>query len=123
VTRNVLCDYLADKKGEAGSGDSQVVKLLEGVESREDLARHLEAEFDRELLEEALLRVRGRVPEERWEAFRLTALERLSGAEAAGRLGMLVATVYTARSKVQKLVQEEVRRLEESATVPGDAAP
>jgi RNA polymerase sigma-70 factor (ECF subfamily) len=52
------------------------------------------------------------VPGQQWEAFRLTALEGLSGAEVGARLGMLVATVYTAKSKVQKVVREEARRLE-----------
>ncbi len=47
-----------------------------------------------------------------WDAFRLTALEGLSGAEAAGRLGMKVAAVYVARSEVQKRLRDEVRRLE-----------
>ena len=65
-----------------------------------------------ELLEEALRRVRARVPAQQWDAFRLTALEGKSGAEAAEQIGMLVATVYTAKSKVQKAVREEVRRLE-----------
>jgi RNA polymerase sigma-70 factor (ECF subfamily) len=83
VTQNVLSDYLTQKKGEAGSGDSQVVRLLENVEAREELSRHLESEFDQELLEEALRRVRQVVPAERCEAFRLTALEGLSGAAAA----------------------------------------
>jgi RNA polymerase sigma-70 factor (ECF subfamily) len=56
--------------------------------------------------------VKVRVPPQRWEAFRLTALEGLSGAEAAQRLNMKVATVFTAKSKVQKMVQEEIRKLE-----------
>jgi RNA polymerase sigma-70 factor (ECF subfamily) len=112
VTRNALCDFLSERRGERGSGDSAVVRLLENVEARDGLARQLEAEFDQELLEEALRRVRPNVPPQQWEAFRLTALEGLSGAEASARLGMLVVTVYTAKSKVQKLVREEVARLE-----------
>jgi RNA polymerase sigma-70 factor (ECF subfamily) len=47
-----------------------------------------------------------------WEAFRLPAVEQLPAGEVAERLGMNVATVYVARSKVQKLVREELRRLE-----------
>jgi RNA polymerase sigma-70 factor (ECF subfamily) len=49
---------------------------------------------------------------QQWDAFRLTALEGLSGADAAARLGMLVVTVYSAKSKVQKLVRDEIRRLD-----------
>lgn len=112
VTRNVLTDYLAEKGPDQGSGDSAILRLLANVEAREGLIRQLEAEFDQELLEAALRQVRPRVPVQQWEAFRLTALEGKSGAEAAAQLGMLVATVYTAKSKVQKLVREEIQRLE-----------
>lgn len=112
VTRHALSDFLAERGRHQGSGGSAILQLLDNVEAREGLARQLEAEFDQELLEEALRRVQSRVPPQQWEAFRLTALEGLSGADAAARLGMLVATVYTAKSKVQKLVRQEIAGLE-----------
>jgi RNA polymerase sigma-70 factor (ECF subfamily) len=112
VTRHVLLDFLAERQRVEGSGDTAVLHLLGNVEAREGLVRQVEAELDQELLEEALRRVQPRVPPQRWDAFRLTALEGLSGAEAAARLGMLVATVYTAKSKVQQLVRAEIERLE-----------
>lgn len=113
VTHHLLVDYLAEHRRQQGSGESAIIRLLENVQAREDLVREMEAEYERELFEEALKRVREQVPAQQWEAFRLTALDQLSGAEAAARLGMLVATVYTARSKVQKLVRDEVQRLED----------
>jgi RNA polymerase sigma factor (sigma-70 family) len=85
---------------------------VETLEAREDLVQRLEEEFDRELLETAMFRIQGRVKAHTWEAFRLTALEGLSGAEAAARLDMPVARVFVARSRVQKLLREEVARLE-----------
>ncbi len=112
VTRNILLDYHAQLRADRGSGDSDVLHLLENVEAREGLVQQLEAEFDHELLDLALRTVQPRVPAQQWEAFRLTALEGLSGADAAAQLGMLVATVYTSKSKVQKLVREEIQRLE-----------
>jgi RNA polymerase sigma-70 factor (ECF subfamily) len=112
VTRHALSDYVAERGRDHGSGDSEVLRLLANVEAREGLVRQLEAEYDQELLEEALRRVRPQVPAQQWAAFRLTALEGTSGAQAAAQLGMLVATVYTAKSKVQKLVREEIGRLE-----------
>src|SRR5262249_23500192 len=112
VTRHVLSDFLTERKRDQGSGDSGVLGLLENVEAREGLVPQLEAEYDGERLEEALRGVRPRVPPQQWDAFRLTALEGLSGAEAATQLGMLVATVYTAKSKVQKLVRAQLGRLE-----------
>lgn len=118
VTRNVLCDYLTEQRRERGSGDSEILLLLENVEAREGLVRQVEAELDQELLEEALRRVRPQVSPRHWEAFRLTALEGQSGAETAARLGMLVATVYTTKSKVQKLVRAELSRLEGDPETP-----
>jgi RNA polymerase sigma factor (sigma-70 family) len=119
VTRHILSDFLAEQKRRPASGDSALVRVLDNLESREGLARAVEAGFHQEVLAEALQRVRERAPAHQWEAFRLTALEGLSGADAAARLGMLVATVYTAKSKVQQLVREEVRRLEGEPTHPG----
>jgi RNA polymerase sigma-70 factor (ECF subfamily) len=102
----------ARRRAGAGTGDSTYLELLETVEARDDLTRRLEEEFDRELLEEAIVRVRARVAGHTWEAFRLTALEGLSGADAAARLGMNVYTVFKAKNRVQKLLQEEVAQLE-----------
>ena len=45
----------------------------------------------------------------------MTALEDRSGAETANALGMKVATVFVARSKVQKLLQEERSQLQNRA--------
>ena len=63
-------------------------------------------------IREAVCRVQKRVGALRWEAFRLTAIERLSGAAVADRLGMKVATVFKAKSKVQRMLREEIGRLE-----------
>jgi RNA polymerase sigma-70 factor (ECF subfamily) len=116
ITEHALSDFLAERRRPGlGSGNSEVLDRLEKMEARADLLERLKEEFDQEILEEALARVQMRAAPQRWEAFRLTALEGLSGAEAAHRLGMKVATVFTAKSKVQKLVQEEIRRLEDGS--------
>ncbi len=96
-----------------GSGDSEVGRILQDVQAREDLVKHLESEFDREILEEAMRRVRLRVAPQTWQAFWLTACEDLSGAEAAERIPMQVAQVYVAQRRVQKMLQDEVARLGE----------
>jgi RNA polymerase sigma-70 factor (ECF subfamily) len=112
VTRNAWSDYWSGRKAVAAGG-SQALELLQTVEAREDLVQRLEDEFDRELLEEAMARVRVRVTPRTWEAFERTALQGQSGAEAAQALGMKVATVFVARSKVQKMLQEEMQKLED----------
>src|SRR5262249_59714269 len=45
----------------AGSGDPQVLEQLHSVAARDDLLKRVEEGFDRELLEEAVRRVRLRV--------------------------------------------------------------
>jgi RNA polymerase sigma-70 factor (ECF subfamily) len=106
-------DFLARRaRPGLGSGDSAVWRNLNTVEAREDLDRHLEALYDREVLEEAMTRVQHRVAPHTWEAFRLLTFEGLSGPEAAPRVGLQVTMVYVAKSKVQKLLREEVDRLE-----------
>jgi RNA polymerase sigma-70 factor (ECF subfamily) len=115
VAQHAYSDFLdGRRRPERGSGDSAVLRALHSAAARDDLLSRLEEEFDRELLEEAMARVRLRVEARTWDAFRLLALEGLSGAEAAQRLGMKVATAFVARSKVQKMIQQEVERLERS---------
>ena len=108
------CDFLeSGKRPGAGSGDSTALRALAAAEAGEDLGQRLAAQFDEEVLAEAQARVQQRVQAHTWEAFRLTAVEGLSGAAAAAQLGMKVATVFKAKSKVQKMLQEEVARLEQ----------
>ncbi len=112
-------DFL-DRRRRAGpgGGDSAAWRQLETLAAREDLEQQLREAFDRELLEEALARVRQRVAPHTWEAFRLLTFEGLSGAEVAPRVGMQVTMVYVAKSKVQKMLREEVDRLEAPEAPP-----
>jgi RNA polymerase sigma factor (sigma-70 family) len=112
VTRHAWLDSGAARKAAVAAGGSQALELLQAVEAREDLVERLGEEFDRELLDEAMARVRARVVPRTWEAFERTALRGESGAHAGEALGMKVATVFVARSKVQKMIQEELRKLD-----------
>lgn len=113
VARHAWSKYTtAQQRAGLGSGDSTVIPLLQTIEARDDLSARLEEEFDLELLEQAMLRVAQRVESHTWQAFNLMAFEGLSGAEVAARLDLPVAMVYVAKSRVQKQLQEEIRRLE-----------
>jgi RNA polymerase sigma-70 factor (ECF subfamily) len=118
LVNNACRDFIADRRrsiGAVATGAANEVELIQTVEARDDLARRLEAEFDLELLEEAQRRVRQRVAPRTWEAYRLTAIEGLSGAEAAGRLGMKIAAVFVSRSNTTKQLQCELKALESHA--------
>src|SRR5262249_12578211 len=119
VTRHAWAAFAEEQRRAAvGTGDSAVQRLLQTLEAREELVRRLEERFDRELLGRAVLGGRGRGEPHTWEASRLTALEQLPAADVAARLGMKVATVYVARSKVQKMIRAEVGRLDDGAPIP-----
>ena len=109
------------RRAGVGSGDTAHRELLGEIAARDDLARRLDEEFDRELLEAATARVQARVEPNTWEAFRLTAHEGLAGAEAAERLGVGVYAVFKAKSRVQQMLRDEVAALE--AAAPGGAHP
>jgi RNA polymerase sigma-70 factor (ECF subfamily) len=124
LTHHAWQDLVTGRRraGEAVGG-SAVRDLLHTVEAREDLLARLGEEFDRELLDAASARVRQRVQPHTWDAFRLTAVEGLSGVEAARQLGMKVATVFVAKGKVQRMLREEMQRLEGADPGRAEGAP
>lgn len=106
---------LLKKQGRAvqGSGDSQVQQKLESIEAGDDLVRQLEPDFEREVLEEAMLRVQLLVEPKTWRAFTALALEMRSGESVAADLQMSRAAVYVAKNRVQKMLRKEVALLDE----------
>lgn len=97
-------------------GDTGADDPMQSLAARDDLAVWVEKEYEQELLERALDRVRPRVQAHTWDAFRLTALDGLPGTEVAARLGMAVTSVYKAKSNVQKLLEAEVLVLDGGGT-------
>lgn len=112
VAHHAWRDFVDSRPCRGAGGDAHVRELMQTLEAREDLVQKLREAFDHELLEAATLRVRLRVAPHTWEAFRLVALEGMPVTEVADRVRMQVAMVYVAKSKVQKMLQEEIRKLE-----------
>ena len=100
------------RRARAATADSASQESILTLEAREDLVQKLEEAFDLELLEVAKARVQMRVAPRTWEAFRLVALEGRPALEVAPIVQMQVAMVYVAKSKVQKMLQEEICKLE-----------
>jgi RNA polymerase sigma factor (sigma-70 family) len=112
VAHNAWRDFEDSRRRQSAAGGSQVLELMLNLEAREDLAQKLEEAFDLDLLEAAKVRVRLRVAPHTWEAFRLMALEGLPVAEVAAKVHLQVAMVYVAKHKVQRMLQEEIGKLE-----------
>jgi RNA polymerase sigma-70 factor (ECF subfamily) len=113
VTQHAWSDFVAARRRDPGHAAGRIETITDSAEARSDFERQLEDAFDRELLEVAMHRIQKRVKPATWDAFRLTAVEGLSGAEVAGRLGIPVAHVFVAKHRVQKMLQEEVRNLKD----------
>jgi RNA polymerase sigma-70 factor (ECF subfamily) len=116
---------LRDRRRRAGwgSGDPQVQQLLEAQVDQNGLLEALEQEFERELYEEAQARVQLRVTRPTWQAFQWLVHENWSGAQVAAELHLTVAAVYMAKQRVQKMLAEEVRRLQGSGPEPAEGEP
>ena len=113
LTHHAWRDLVAESKRVGlGSGGSRMGEFFDNLQAGDDLVEHLEEEFRRELMDQAMARVRSRVEPRTWDAFRLTALEGCSGAAAAAQLEMRIARVYVAKSEVKKMIREEIRKLE-----------
>ncbi len=118
VARNAWRDSLDVRRPDPACGQARTLELLNGLEARDDLIRRLEEQFDLEMLEQASGRVRDRVQPRTWDAYALTAVEGLSGAEAGSRLGMSVAAVFQAKASVLRMLREETNLLERAAEPP-----
>jgi RNA polymerase sigma-70 factor (ECF subfamily) len=110
VTHNAWRDLTRIPRPGRGSGSLEAI--ADSSDALADLESEIQHAFDRELLELAMKRVEERVKPNTWEAFRLTSIEKLSGADAAKKLDVTVSSVFVAKHRVMKLLEEEVRKLQ-----------
>jgi RNA polymerase sigma factor (sigma-70 family) len=111
VTKHAWCDFLAARKKDPGRNAGPLDTIADSADAQSDLERQIEDAFDAELLDLAMHRVKNRVKPATWQAFQLTVVEGLSGADAAQKLKIPVAHVFVAKNRVQKMLQEEARIL------------
>ncbi len=113
VVRNKLRDFLTSQKRHCqGSGDTSFQDLLEEQPSREqDLTALWDREYERQVLAWAAEQIRGGFQDSTWQAFWQTTVEGKSGKEVALALGMSVAAVYLAKSRVMARLKEQIQRL------------
>jgi RNA polymerase sigma factor (sigma-70 family) len=121
VTSRACGRFALQERRARGKKDDEALRSIEEAPAREELARRIQQAFDEELLQQAMEAVRASVAPHTWEAFRLTALEYQSGAEAARQVGIPVMHVYVARQRVQQMIRQEVDRLQRVAEGPHGA--
>jgi RNA polymerase sigma-70 factor (ECF subfamily) len=110
VVRNRLRDFLERRRRQCqGSGDTETHRLLE---QQEDLLDAWEQEYAWQLLTRAAQQIRGTVQESTWQAFWQTTIEEKTGQEVASALGMSVAAVYLAKSRIMARLKEAIEQVQ-----------
>ncbi len=115
IVRNKLRDFRdrSQRLGQ-GSGDAKMERLLQNQAAPEpDEERVWEGEYEHSLFLWASEQVRPLVQEATWQAFWQTAVEGKSGNEVAAHLGMSVAAVYVAKSRVMARLQTLIRGVQD----------
>jgi RNA polymerase sigma-70 factor (ECF subfamily) len=117
VTHNAWLDLV--RRPKVGQAIAGLDAIADSSDALADLEKEMTQAAERELLELAMSRVRERVKPNTWEAFRLTSIENLSGADAAMKLALPVSSVFVAKHRVMKLLEDEVRKLKAGRSEDG----
>lgn len=111
ITRNAFHDYCRTRK-HGPSGDSKIWLQIQNLPSKDDLADEIDRAYEQELVQQAKQIVRRRVASHTWKAFELSELGDVPVAEISRRTGLQIAMVYVAKSKVIRMLNEEVNKLD-----------
>jgi RNA polymerase sigma-70 factor (ECF subfamily) len=100
-----------DKGDQASGGSGAIAALQEIADPESVLNRQWDEEHDRYVLHCLLDLVDQEFEPETLRAFRRLALDGVSGADAAQELGLSVAAVYVAKSRVLQRIRQEAEGL------------
>jgi RNA polymerase sigma factor (sigma-70 family) len=113
VRRRLSSFWSAGEKRSCRSGDPTTQELLELCPAANGAEAQWQAEWEDRLFRWACEQVRKDVTETTWQAFWRTALMAESGKQVAADLGLSVAAVYRARSRVLARLKELVQAAQE----------
>ncbi|MCL4178034.1 MAG: sigma-70 family RNA polymerase sigma factor [Verrucomicrobia bacterium] len=121
ITRRRIADYHRKRQREPRGGDggeesdSDRPVVVEQIADRApaELEALWEAEWQRNLLEAAIQRVRSRVDPRQFQIFDCYVLKEWSPKEVTRVLGVSVGQVYLAKHRVSALVKKEAERIEQ----------
>lgn len=94
-----------------GSGDTAAMRALEQAPAPDEEA-HWQQEWEKQLFRIAAERIRSTFADTTWQAFWRTAVDGASGQATARALGLSVAAVYLAKSRVMVKLKAEIARLQ-----------
>jgi RNA polymerase sigma factor (sigma-70 family) len=107
-----LVDYFRRRgRQEQGSGDSGAQAILE-EQPAPDEEKQWDLDYQRRVFAWAAEQVRDRFSATTWQAFWLTAVENRDSHQTADQLGMTVAAVYLAKSRVMARLKEQIKHLD-----------
>ena len=114
ITRNRLYTYFEKRKrtGPTGNDTAQLELLSQSPDDRNELSEQWELEHLRSLAAIAMETVREHSDPKTWSAFRITAVDGRSAAEAAKELSMSTGAIYVAKSRVSARLRDEIQRLQ-----------
>jgi RNA polymerase sigma-70 factor (ECF subfamily) len=114
VVRRKLANWRAVQVHVAhGSGDTGTHQLLEQCPAPDGVAEEWESEWRQRTFAWACEQVRRDVADSTWQAFWRTAVEGQPGKRVAADLGLSLAAVYLARSRILARLKELVRSVQE----------
>jgi RNA polymerase sigma-70 factor (ECF subfamily) len=114
VVRRKLSNWRAAQASRTwGSGDSALHQRLATHPAPEVLEAQWQAEWEQGVADWACEQVRRDVSEATWQAFWQTAVEGQPGKQVAAALGLTLAAVYHARSRVLARLKELVSSVQE----------
>ena len=96
-----------------GSGDTGIQNLLEQIPDAPAMEKEWQAEWEQRLFSWASEEVRRDVAATTWQAFWRTAVDGQPAREVASALGLSLAAVYVARSRILARLKEIVQSAEE----------
>jgi RNA polymerase sigma-70 factor (ECF subfamily) len=115
IVRRKLADWrAAQRKHTPGSGDSAIQHVLEQCPDQAAPDTQWEAEWQERLFAWAYQSVRRGVSATTWQAFWRTAIEQRPGKQVAADLGISVAAVYLARSRVLARLRGLIQSVQDS---------
>src|SRR5207248_6771864 len=115
IVRRKLSAWRSSQSRHArGSGNTETHRLLEQYPASEaGLDAEWEAEWQRRLFDWASTQVQQQVTAATWQAFWRTAVDGLPARQVAADLGLTLAAVYLARSRVVGRLRELMQSVED----------